>query len=320
MTKFKKHSSILIRPSWLLVAAGVSQAFLLASLTISARAQTDSIFEMGIKAYGSYHGGDIDVVNLKNLKVDLHAPLVSYPQRGKLHMGFTLRYSNPTAGIFCFVKNPKTGACEQYKWEWIPAQYGTGYGAGVQVVPDIAMGWTDQLYGTVAPEPIYTVISPDGSRHNLLYAYTAGETNDATGMSFNSANNLVVDADGVEYNLSNGTVEDPNGNEITTTPTEWLDSVDRAIEVFPVINFLNGTISGGTVTTDYSNCSGSLPTYGAALWTIPGPSGGTSTYKFCWAKFTATVGTTKGITTAYSGPAYMLQTLVLLTCPQISFT
>src|ERR1700720_1086395 len=76
-------------------------------------AQTESPFEMGLKPYGAYHGGDIDVVSLQNRKLDLHAPLFSYPQRGKLHMGFTLRYSNPAAEIFCSYKNPQTGGCAQ---------------------------------------------------------------------------------------------------------------------------------------------------------------------------------------------------------------
>jgi hypothetical protein len=54
-------------------------------------AQNDPIAEQGIKPYGAYHGGDIDVVSLVNGKLDLHAPLFSYHQRGKLHLGFTLR-------------------------------------------------------------------------------------------------------------------------------------------------------------------------------------------------------------------------------------
>jgi len=43
----------------------------------------------------TYHGGDIDTISLVNGKLDLHAPLISWPQRGKLNFGFTIRYDNP---------------------------------------------------------------------------------------------------------------------------------------------------------------------------------------------------------------------------------
>jgi hypothetical protein len=51
--------------------------------------------ESGMKPYGSYHGGDIDTVALFNGKLDLHIPLVSWPQRGNLKFGFTIRYDDP---------------------------------------------------------------------------------------------------------------------------------------------------------------------------------------------------------------------------------
>jgi len=274
-------------------------------------AQTDSVFEMGLKPYGAYHGGDIDVINLQNLKLDVHAPLFSYPQRGKLHMGFTLRYSNPAAEIFCSYKDPKTGNCAQYLWEWIPARYGSVNAAGVQVIPDTQLGYAQQLYGTTPPVSVYSVVSPDGSYHRLTTGYSAGETIDATGVHFDSSTQIVIDSDGLQYNLSSGTVEDPNGNEITKTSTGWNDSLNRAIEAPPTIEFLNGTITGGTVTTDYSKCSGTLATAAAADWSIPGPAGGTTTVEFCWARFSVTVGTTSGITKGYSGLPYMLQSLVL---------
>src|SRR5262249_20125603 len=38
-------------------------------------------------------------------------------------------------------------------------------------------------------------------------------------------------------------------------------------------------------TTDYSNCSGPLPITSAQTWQVPGPQGGTVTYKFCYVTF-----------------------------------
>src|SRR5690349_642344 len=56
----------------------------------------DASTEQGIKPYGSYHGGELDSINMVNGKLILHIPLISYPQRGsKLHLGFSISYHNP---------------------------------------------------------------------------------------------------------------------------------------------------------------------------------------------------------------------------------
>src|SRR5579863_10391058 len=45
--------------------------------------------EPGLKPYGSFHGGDIDLVNLRDGGLNLRIPLISWPQRGgRLHVGF----------------------------------------------------------------------------------------------------------------------------------------------------------------------------------------------------------------------------------------
>src|SRR5204862_797507 len=52
-------------------------------------------FEIGLKPYGSYHGGDIDSVSLTNGNLTLHIPLYSYPQRGgKLSKSLVILYKN----------------------------------------------------------------------------------------------------------------------------------------------------------------------------------------------------------------------------------
>src|SRR6185437_17120778 len=51
--------------------------------------------EQGIKPYGSYHGGDIDSVNVSNGHLELRIPLLSYPQRGSsLKLNFIARFHN----------------------------------------------------------------------------------------------------------------------------------------------------------------------------------------------------------------------------------
>ena len=47
--------------------------------------------QQGWVPYESYHGGDVDSVNLSNGKTQIDIPLVSYPQRGGLlKVGFSL--------------------------------------------------------------------------------------------------------------------------------------------------------------------------------------------------------------------------------------
>lgn len=58
-------------------------------------AQSDPTTEQGLKPYGSFHGGDIDSISMVNLKPNIHIPLLSYPQRGQLSLGFSIVYTNP---------------------------------------------------------------------------------------------------------------------------------------------------------------------------------------------------------------------------------
>jgi hypothetical protein len=170
-------------PYWLVLV------FSLAFLFSPAAAQNDPISEQGIKPYGAYHGGNIDVVSLVNGKLDLHAPLFSYPQRGKLHLGFTLRYTNPSISLVCVVHN-SSGGCLQYQWFWGPG--------GMQIVPDIDFGWID----SVGPAPgyfkTYSLITADGASHELgNTGGTSYESLDATAMHFDLGSDIAIDSEGI---------------------------------------------------------------------------------------------------------------------------
>src|ERR1035441_2750022 len=58
-------------------------------------AQATPDVEQGLKPFGSYDGGNIDSVSLSNGNVNLHIPLLSYPQRGdRLPLRFFIYYNN----------------------------------------------------------------------------------------------------------------------------------------------------------------------------------------------------------------------------------
>jgi len=73
----------------------VALAALLAVRCAPLSAQDAPEFEMGLKPYGTFQGGDIDSVSLTNGNLTIHGPLWSNSQRGgKLTKDLTILYNN----------------------------------------------------------------------------------------------------------------------------------------------------------------------------------------------------------------------------------
>ena len=210
-------------------------AFIVLVLVVGTRAQDDPNLIQGLKPYGAYHGSDLDLVSIENGKLDLHIPLLSYPQRGNLQMDFTVRVSNPTFGLgqVCPYKLP----CTYFDY----VTY-TELPAGVSVIPDFASVSTNSgaVYGGGPPYPIITM--PDGSSHTT--GIIAGTTNyratDASGWMFSAPINFgtgtAIAPNGTRYSMTGGgyasSVEDTNGNKITgnytgSTLKGWTDSLEE---------------------------------------------------------------------------------------------
>ena len=78
----------------MIVVAISAMAFIFVHVGVAV-AQTAPNIENGFKSFGSYHGGDLDTVNLQTGNVMFHVPLFSYPQRGgKLSMNYVLTGSS----------------------------------------------------------------------------------------------------------------------------------------------------------------------------------------------------------------------------------
>ena len=258
---------------------------------IPARAQTDPISEQGLKPFGSYDGGNIDVVNLMNGKLDLHVPIVSFPQRGgSLNMDFTLRYDNPIPYVTQICVPPGSGQNCTYQVFFVPK--------GVQVLSDFNMSLAGYV---VNNKNVTTLVLADGSTHELgTLSGTVSESLDDTGFRYDSASDTVTDRKGVQYaGPSSGTIskKDPNGNLITATSSGWTDTLGRTIPAPP-----------GTSTTNFSGCTGTQQTASASTWSIQGFNGGTATYKLCYAAFPVSF-SLEG--QSFSGSRTWLQSLVL---------
>ena len=244
-------------------------------LPASISAQT---IDQGTNPYSSLHGGDLDSVVLSSGSLLLHIPLISYPQRGKLHLGFFIAYDNQSF--------TNTQVCTTYC-----STFWSIRGDGVHIMSDLP--YTNYLTDTNNNKHYYA-ITPDGSTHRMESTSDGLLAVNATGFHFNATSQVMIDRDGIRYSGNTnsewpfgppGQVEDPNGNLITTNyaggdvALSITDSVGRSIPIPPEPFDLQGSDQ----TTDFSSCTGPLTTTTAYLWSPPGPDGGTSVFKACFA-------------------------------------
>ena len=262
----------------------------------AAAAQDDSLIAGGLAPYGSFHGGDLDSVNLYNGNVVLHAPLISFPQRGgDLRLSFILNWNR--GAYISRTCVPPHNTCITI-WAW-----GSN---GVGPVDDqtVTVGASQNVPIVNQQGKYYKIFSlqtPDGSNHVMGLANVGADTGfysqDGTGL-FSGGSSYVepipcsfhcggyIDRHGIWYAPNATTArEDSNGNKITYTDgtnTAYVDTMGRTVPLPPA----------PSTTTSFSGCTGPLPTYSAALWNLPAEGGGTATYKLCFAQVTFKTPTT----------------------------
>jgi hypothetical protein len=257
---------------------------------------------VGTKPYAAFHEGDIDRINLFTRSLDIRIPIISYPQRGgKLHASwdfilppirFTRSINKGTANDSRCNNSVPSETC--YTWNFDNSYF--QYSAFVQNF-SIRRNWDPWGYTPGPPtcntQQCYTggsIIEGDGTTHLLApISSTQAMSIDGTGYLVspvqwqNSCNAVstnppvvIIDRNGLRHTFpcTTGleTIEDTNGNQIQQLAGNgFLDSMGRTL---PNIS---------TSTTDFSNCTGPLPTAGATLRTLPGVSGGSAIYKVCYA-------------------------------------
>jgi hypothetical protein len=313
---------------------------LLTVIAIPAHAQTlpppTSDDQMGLQPYQSYHGGDIDVINLSSGTLNLNLPFLSYPQRGELHFGFNLFYNDQSQHITQYCP-PKLN-CTLY---W-------GLTLTESPLPiersDVYVGLAQQIevVGTNVPETIgtstyyygnFSLQTADGSKHPLanlgtmtrtgsaptFYEQYSGpwESLDATGwrvpgMMVSSASPYTVGnapsigPDGVYYSTATALEEDPNGNMITVNASTGTvtDSLGRQIPSPPTAKSTSNTSTSGCPQTP-------LTVDHAVLWSVPGLNGNSVSYKFCYAVVAFNIPPMYPGPAATSGTWMKLQSIVL---------
>lgn len=262
--------------------------------------------QTGILPFQSYHGGEIDKVNLSNGKLDVRIPLVSYGQRaGKMKIEYALVYTN--TGLFipgCLPTAFSSGACA------IIFPFQSGFSGPIELGRvsgrlSCAQKVTQDVHGNqLFSYPCVAILStPDGGAHQMVpISPTSFMAADGTGYRIdmlpgfdvtnpNHQAGVVTTPDGVRFPgaffdtpSANPIVEeDSNGNMIVQNGSGLLDSLGRdipAVGSSPVS--LPGGVPSGLGNTDSSGCTGPLPIVTASLWIPPGVDGGAYPLKFCF--------------------------------------
>lgn len=282
--------------------------------------------QMGLTPYQSFHGGDIDLVNLSNRMLTVHAPFLSYPQRGNLKLDFQLLYNGggPFVAQGQDCQPPPLHGCTSYVWVPTAPTASPNGQFGVNVFDSDAVFWAQTFNQISSTNPyyfgaIYTIGMADGTSHVMGHlgsnvstgtggnnvdfnAYGTFESLDGTGWQLSQptyAGPVTITSPSGVQNTS-GYRRDSNGNYISYG-TNFTDTLGRQIPFPPTETSTGNANSAG--------CTGTLPTAYAVSWTPPGYNGGTLNYKFCYANIPINLPDLGGGGLQTSVP--MLQSIVL---------
>lgn len=283
----------------------VGTLILLTGLAASAQDLPD--VAQGFQPYASYHGGDIDSVNLMNGALTIKIPVLSYPQKGRLALSFSLYYNS--------VNYQDLGQCTHAMGVDGPvATIPLMAGCTNRIQPASSAPWTnafasvearlDQRAAVVAASGLqnttmsqppygarYYVLTADGAQHPLAPSNDGARSVDQSGYLFvptSPLNNVysstgwtsagagyLYDAQGVTYGSSQ--ISDPDQNVITLnnpyyTPlgTPITDSVGRPIP----------SPSSASIASCPQIGAQNQPLVSAQSWTPPASGSG---YLFCYA-------------------------------------
>ncbi|HSY36304.1 MAG TPA: RHS repeat-associated core domain-containing protein [Acidobacteriaceae bacterium] len=288
----------------------------IALLSINVAAQTPTDLTLGMTQNSSYHGGDIDAVNLGTDNLVVKIPLVSYPQRGsslKLEYDFVYNGGTIADRTWCpsnpgyagtAAPPPDPSLCIK-SWNAPPNASQRHRLWGLADMQDVRTGFylhnitpTEQQYGSQSYSYAYaSFATADGAIH-IGEPSTSGivqRTIDGSGFVTNldfkylmtgtpacSANCFTRDANGITY-YPNG---QPTGTSFVIRQdssgnqiTGTLQSTsDPATSGYFVTDTVGRQIGTPIGLPDASVCGSDvqLPVIEAVAWTVPGPTSSAS--------------------------------------------
>jgi RHS repeat-associated protein len=262
----------------------VSLFGLLSLCGLQAFAQDPPDYAMGMNPNATYHSANIDSVNMSNVRLNVHIPLlVDHSQRGKLNFSYSLSFSSSSWYGLC--SSGMYVTC----W-WKPALPANEFiPMGLVFAMDGRLTFGGECYedpGTGNNYCADEALEPNGAVHHLgtTNADSYGdplneESVDGSGikLNFNSDYTVtLINKDGVLFLPNSGNaIEDPNGNVLTFSTsgqtTTMTDTLGRPW----------ATTTG---TTNTANCPVTATT--ATVWDTPGPNGTTREFKLCYSSHT----------------------------------
>jgi RHS repeat-associated protein len=273
---------------WLALAIGTLL------LSGSVRAQDLPEFEIGLKPFGTYHGGSIDSVSITNGNLTIDMPLFSYPQRGgKLKKSLDMIYNNK-GWKYVTTCNHITGECTtRVTWRFGGISIGDP-----EDVTGVGMSCSFTTGGNTA---LLNVIWTDLGASHVVWPTSLSNwmSFDGSGLSQDHTTGMVTHRDGTRvfgiYTSSVLDREDPNGNQINIDGTDTLGRL----------------ISSNDVASDTVGCPvGQRTVIGAYIISVPGPGGTSSQIKYCIAS--VPIATNFGfVDTQYIANAAMIQSILL---------
>src|SRR5215471_715988 len=192
--------------------------------SVVAYGQNNPNTDQGLKPYDSLHGGALDSVSMTSGNLFFHRLLYSSSQRGRVELSFSLQYNNKGFRLMTNCPTPQT--CS---YTWILNNAGVGLQSDQSLVAGpnrVDSGATDGG-GNEIWVNIYSVITSDGSVHQLGDTGNGYRTIDGSGIFFNSATNTVLDRGG----MYNDGLLDPNGNlvSVNSSAGTYTDTLGRII-------------------------------------------------------------------------------------------
>jgi hypothetical protein len=262
---------------------------------LSSFSQVNADLEQGMKPYGSYHGGDLDHISLSNGNLFFQADLLTYSQRsGELSYPIVLRYNEENLSEFQNCQPGQQLTQCQINVIFGPqavAPQGISYGnamyIGYEGLPSVVGNALDPgfstglaYYGSLIYVQTSSVVTPDGSLHQLVGTNNGQVTTDGSGF-FLDSNGVLHDRGGTKY--SSSTAEDANGNQISLSTGK--DTLGRQISALPGPAYPAATPP--TSTASLSSCPtlnyAHQPVTYAYTWAVPTINGGTLPLTLCYA-------------------------------------
>ena len=241
----------------------LSTILLVVACSASSVSQTDPALEAGLKPFGSYQAGDIDIVNTATGKLHVHIPLLSYPQLGgRLHLNYFIDYDSSSY------------SCQMISNHNYCTQNST---VGAWVKDDAIPHGTSTIFttdnGSIYEGTLSSIVDPEGASHRMgalpsVSGYTTQlRALDASGyyMTYNS-------------NWTSSSIYDSSGNAFTASSSGAVltDTIGNYITL-NVGNDIVDTI-GRQIPTPPSNES----TQGCKQWTVPAPNNELVPYTLCY--------------------------------------